>query len=100
MTDEKGHLDNLPLWSPDKAQQLANAEGISINDNHLQVLFVAREFYSTYGFSPSMRPLCKVITESLGSEQGRSIYLNKLFPSSPAKLVAMLAGLPKPKNCI
>ena len=74
MTVEKGHLDNLPLWSPDEVQQLANAEGISIDDNHLQVLLVAREFYDTYGFSPSMRPLCKVVSESLGPEKGRSIF--------------------------
>ena len=100
MTVKKDYLSDLPKWSVEEAYRLANAEGISINDNHLRILLVAREFFSNYGFSPSMRPLCKVITESLGSEQGRSIYLNKLFPGSPAKLVATLAGLPKPKNCI
>lgn len=100
MTAKKDHLDELPYWSVDEAYRLANSEGLSIDDDHLEILLVARDFFSDYGFSPSMRPLCKVVTASLGSEKGRSIYLNKLFPGSPAKHVATLAGLPKPKNCI
>ena len=100
MTVKKDHLDGLPYWSADEAYRLANGEGLSIDDDHLEILLLAREFFSNYGFSPSMRPLCKVVTASLGSEKGRSIYLNKLFPGSPAKQVATLAGLPKPKNCI
>ncbi|MGB2173161.1 MAG: TusE/DsrC/DsvC family sulfur relay protein [Porticoccaceae bacterium] len=47
-----------------------------------------------------MRPLCKQVTVELGVDKGRSLYLNKLFPGSPAKIAAKLAGLPKPKNCI
>jgi tRNA 2-thiouridine synthesizing protein E len=47
-----------------------------------------------------MRPLCKSVADCLGVEMGRSIYLNQQFPGSPAKLVALLAGLPKPKNCL
>jgi tRNA 2-thiouridine synthesizing protein E len=100
MTAEKDYLDNLPIWSTKTAHQLAATDGIDIDENRLKILLVAREFYNRYGFSPSMRPLCKVVSENLGSEKGRSIYLNQLFPGSPAKLVAKLAGLPKPKNCI
>jgi tRNA 2-thiouridine synthesizing protein E len=40
------------------------------------------------------------VAEHCGFEKGRSIYLLRLFPGSPAKLVAKYAGLPKPKNCI
>ena len=100
MTQDKGHLSDLAPWSEDQAQQIASAEGISIDALHVEVLIVARLFFATYGFSPSMRPLCKVVAEHLGVDKGRSLYLNGLFPGSPAKLVAKLAGLPKPKNCI
>lgn len=61
---------------------------------------MARQFYDEYGFSPSMRPLCKFIANQLDLKKGRSIYLLKLFPGSSAKSIAMLAGLPKPKNCL
>ncbi|MCZ6459336.1 MAG: TusE/DsrC/DsvC family sulfur relay protein, partial [Gammaproteobacteria bacterium] len=36
----------------------------------------------------------------LGAEKGTSIYLLKLFPGSPAKLLAKIAGLPRPTNCL
>ena len=100
MAQDSNYLSSLPSWSVERAHQLASEEGILIEESHIEVLMVARDFFSAYGFSPSMRPLCKVVTEQLGVEKGRSLYLNKLFSGSPAKLVAKLAGLPKPKNCI
>jgi len=100
MVQTTDYLSDLAPWSEDQALQLALEKDIAIEAAHMEVLVVARRFFSTYGFSPSMRPLCKVVTQHLGVEKGRSLYLNKLFPDSPAKLVAKLAGLPKPKNCI
>jgi tRNA 2-thiouridine synthesizing protein E len=100
MVQDSDYLSSLPPWSAERAHQLALEEGMRIEENHMEILMAARDFFSAYGFSPSMRPLCKVVTEHLGVEKGRSLYLNKLFSGSPAKLVAKLAGLPKPKNCI
>jgi tRNA 2-thiouridine synthesizing protein E len=94
------YLDKLPGWSVELAQSLAQAENLSLSPAHIEILQVARAFYAQFGFSPSMRPLCKSVTAELGVEKGRSIYLNQHFPGSPAKLVALLAGLPKPKNCL
>jgi len=100
MAQNTDYLNGLPPWSEKQAHQLASEEGMRIEKSHMEILMAARDFFSAYGFSPSMRPLCKVVTEHLGVEKGRSLYLNKLFSGSPAKLVAKLAGLPKPKNCI
>ena len=94
------YLEKLPHWSIELAQSMAQAENLSLSPVHIEILQVARAFYADYGFSPSMRPLCKSVTVELGVEKGRSIYLNQHFPGSPAKLVALLAGLPKPKNCL
>ena len=95
-----GYLDSLPPWQPEQAQAIAQSEGEVLQQEHIEVLLAARHFYQQYGFSPSMRPLCKVVSEQLGLDKGRSIYLLQLFPGSPAKLVAKYAGLPAPKNCI
>ena len=46
------------------------------------------------------RPLVKLVGPRLGPAKGRSIYLRQLFPDSPAKLAARLAGLPRPDNCL
>lgn len=100
MAEQINYLNDLPDWSKDLALELGLREGLALSKEHIEVLIVARNFYSDYGFSPSMRPLCKMVTANLGTDKGRSLYLNKLFPGSPAKLAAKLAGLPKPKNCI
>ncbi|MDG2501905.1 MAG: TusE/DsrC/DsvC family sulfur relay protein [Porticoccaceae bacterium] len=100
MTATTNYLNTLPNWTEDSAAHLAAQENIVLSQAHIEILKVARNFYRDYGFSPSMRPLCKTVAASLGVEMGRSIYLNQQFPGSPAKLVAKLAGLPKPKNCL
>ena len=61
---------------------------------------VVRAFYQRYEMAPAMRPLVKATKNALGEEKGRSIYLMQLFPGSPAKRIARLAGLPKPTNCL
>tara|TARA_B110000459_G_scaffold180509_1_gene207272 strand:- start:373 stop:675 length:303 start_codon:yes stop_codon:yes gene_type:complete len=94
------YLESLPNWSLDQATAIAETSGIQLGDDHIAILEVARQFFNDYGFSPSMRPLCKTLTMSLGVDKGRSIYLNQLFPGSPAKQIALLAGLPRPKNCL
>ena len=98
MTVKKDHLKELPPWTVDKAHQIAAGEGLIINDDHLQILFLAREFFRDYGFSPSMRPLCKVVTASLGTEKGRSIYLNKLFPEAQQNVLLPLLDCQNPKT--
>ena len=96
----KNYLIKQPQWTPDTASQLAAEEQIELTAEHIEILQAARVFFDQYGFSPSMRPLCKTVASELSIEKGRSIYLLQLFPGSPAKLVAKFAGLPKPKNCI
>ena len=47
-----------------------------------------------------MRALVKYVRLNLGEDKGRSIYLMKLFPGSPAKVSSRLAGLTRPANCL
>jgi tRNA 2-thiouridine synthesizing protein E len=100
MAEKNKYLSQLELWSPEQAERIAIVEGMILHQGHLDVLVVARNFYAEFGFSPTMRPLCKAIAENLSLDKGRGVYLNRLFPGSSAKLVAKLAGLPKPKSCL
>ena len=93
-------LGSLAAWSEKTAGQLAAEENIQLTEQHIEILYLARQFYADYGFSPSMRPLVKLIAINLDVSKARSIYLMQLFPPSPAKITARLAGLPKPKNCL
>ncbi len=97
--DKEGYLTNLDDWNPDVAEALAKQAGITLTPAHWEILDSIRTFYKTYDLSPSQRPFVKHIANTLGSDKGKSIYLMKLFPESPAKLAARIAGLPRPSNC-
>lgn len=98
--DDEGYLKDLSDWSESVADQIALSEGIELTAQHWELIHVIRDFYTTYQLSPAMRPLIKAVKVSLGEEKAKSIYLMKLFPGSPAKLLAKIAGLPKPDNCL
>ncbi|ANG62680.1 sulfur relay protein TusE [Marinobacterium aestuarii] len=98
--DNEGYLRDLSQWSPQIAEALAAEIPLQLSDAHWEILYLLRDFYQRFEHAPAMRPLVKTVSLSLGPEKGRSIYLLKLFPDSPAKLAARLAGLPKPTNCL
>lgn len=98
--DPEGYLINLDDWSPEVAHALAEEEGIALSDEHWEVIEVQRAFYARFEQAPAMRPLVKAVGQALGPEKGRSLHLMRLFPGSPAKVSARLAGLPKPANCL
>ena len=98
--DPEGYLVKLEEWSPAVAEALASEEGITLSEEHWEVIDVLRNFYRRYELAPAMRPLVKAVGRALGEEKGRSIHLMRLFPGSPAKLAARIAGLPKPTHCL
>jgi len=98
--DKDGFLLNLNDWNTDVAAQLALQEGITLTDAHWEVIHCLRDFYQEFELSPAMRPLTKYLKQTLGADKSGSIYLMTLFPGSPAKLAAKIAGLPRPENCL
>lgn len=98
--DKEGYLCNLEDWTPAVAEHLAAAEGIELTDAHWEIIHLLRDFYQAFELSPAMRPLVKYVAQHLGPEKGKSIYLMRLFPQSPAKIASKIAGLPKPTNCL
>ena len=98
--DTEGYLLDLDAWSEAVARDVARREGIELTAAHWQIIGVLRDFYDRTGVAPSMRPLVKLVREALGPECGNSIHLLTLFPGSPAKLAAKIAGLPRPTNCV
>jgi tRNA 2-thiouridine synthesizing protein E len=95
-----GFLADVRDWNEDVARVLAAREGIELEDAHWEILFLLRDYWDAYDSSPAMRALVKYVRLRLGEEKGRSIYLLRLFPGSPAKIGSRIAGLPKPANCL
>lgn len=99
-TDAEGYLENLDDWNPDVARQIAEQEGIALTPAHWEIISLIRQYYAEFDLSPAMRPLVKYATLKLGADKGKSVYLLSLFPGSPPKLAAKIAGLPRPANCL
>lgn len=98
--DKDGFLMDLNDWSPEVAKILAQQEDIELTEQHWEVLQALQQFYAEFDLSPAMRPLTRYLKEKLGADKATSIYLLQLFPGSPAKVAAKLAGLPRPENCL
>ncbi len=98
--DKDGFLCDSREWDRTVAEALAAEEGIVLGEAHWEVLALLRHYYATFDSSPAMRALVKYCRQELGADKGSSLYLLKLFPGSPAKVGARLAGLPRPANCL
>lgn len=98
--DTEGFLENLSDWDAEAATKLAQLEGIELTAAHWEVLYALRDFYQEFDLSPAMRPLTRYLKQHLGADKASSIYLLTLFPGSPAKVAAKIAGLPRPENCL
>ncbi len=98
--DRDGYLKNLDDWDRDVAAGLAQRENLSLSAEHWEIIELLRDFYRQFEISPAMRVLVKQVGIKLGAEKGRSIYLMKLFPPSPARIASKIAGLPRPANCL
>lgn len=98
--DKEGYLENLEDWSPQVAEALARNEGVVLGPAHWEIIGIVRDFHAARGLSPVMRILVKLVEKTCGPDKGNSLYLLSLFPDSPARLVAKIAGLPRPTNCL
>jgi len=73
---------------------------VHLGPAHWEIIYAIRDFYREFQLSPTTRVLLKYLGQKLGKEKSTSIYVMQLFPGTPAKTVARIAGLPKPTNCI
>lgn len=104
--DRDGYLESLADWDREVAAALAADEGIALTDEHWAVIEVMRAFYAEHRISPATRVLVKAVARALGHDAGTSAWLMQRFTSarhptqSPALVVARIAGLPRPANCL
>ncbi len=98
--DKEGYLEDLADWSPAVAEELARSEGLALGPAHWEIIDIIRQFHAARGISPIMRILVKLVEKACGPDKGNSLYLLSLFPGSPARLAAKIAGLPRPTNCL
>ena len=91
--DAEGFLTDYAEWNDDLARQLAAAIGIELTDEHWKVIRFLREDYPAQGETATLRR-----TSTLAGVPIKALFT--LFPGKPAKKMAYIAGLPKPKGCV
>lgn len=98
--DKNSFLKDFNKWTKQIATFIAKQENIYLTQVHWKIIYVLREFYKTHEYSPAIRLMVSLLKNEVGSTIGNSLYLQSLFPISPAIQAAKIAGLPKPKRCI
>ena len=91
--DGQGFLTDHEQWSDEVGIALAAQASIALTDKHWEVLRFARQDFVDNQVSPGPRRIVANTAVTM-----RELY--KLFPRGPGKLVARIAGIPKPKSCL
>lgn len=91
--NDEGYLVDAGQWSPAICQALAEDVGIELTAKHWEVINYAREDFVTTGKSPGLRRIASHTSFAI-----KDLY--RLFPKGPGKLIARVAGTPKPKSCL
>lgn len=91
--DPEGFLTEYAEWDEDLARTLAQQIGITLTDQHWPVLRFLRQDFADQGETATLRR-----TSLRCGIPIRDLFV--LFPGKPAKKMAYIAGLPKPRGCV
>ncbi|MGO4597977.1 TusE/DsrC/DsvC family sulfur relay protein [Terrabacter sp. 2RAF25] len=89
----EGFLTRPEQWSEDLGLELGRLIGIELTDEHWKLVRFLRDDFAHEGETATLR--------RVSTRTGTPIKsLFALFPGKPAKKMAYVAGLPKPKGCV
>ncbi|HEY3560628.1 MAG TPA: TusE/DsrC/DsvC family sulfur relay protein [Kribbella sp.] len=91
--DSEGFMTQFDEWTEELAVELAARIGIELTDEHWKAIRFLREDYPTHGETATIRRV-----STLAGIPVKQLFV--LFPGKPAKKMAYVAGLPKPRGCV
>jgi TusE/DsrC/DsvC family sulfur relay protein len=91
--NEEGFLTDYDQWNEEIAKSLAKQIEIEMTDAHWKIINFLREDYKKEGETATSRRV-----QTVGGVSVKDQFA--LFPKKPAKKMAYIAGLPKPKGCV
>ena len=91
--NDEGFLTNRDQWSEELAAELAALVDVELDDAHWAPLRFMRQDSARTGVTPTLRRL-----QTVGGFDVKELY--RLYPGKPVKMMARLAGLPKPVGCV
>ena len=93
--NEKGFLRNYDHWDNRFCEQMANSEGLELDERRWTVIYFLREFYEATGISPSVHVLIRKIGDQLAHFRCTHHTIHLLFPRGGCRQACRLAGLPE-----
>jgi TusE/DsrC/DsvC family sulfur relay protein len=91
--NDEGFLTDYDEWSEEIAAELATNIDVEMTDEHWALIKWLREDYKEKGETATTRRV-----QTVGGVPTKRQF--ELFPKKPAKKMAYVAGLPKPKGCV
>ena len=85
-------------WSMESTETIAKADGISMSDDHWQLISALQEYYSKVEH-PKLRQVKDALNEKFHARGGIK-FLHQLLPSGPIAGGCRLAGLDVPAGAI
>lgn len=91
--NDEGFMTDPQEWTESLASSLAAQIGINLTPEHWEAIRFLRDDYAEQGETATLRRISVV-----GGIPTKSLF--QLFPQKPAKKLAYVAGLPKPRGCV
>ena len=91
--DGDGYLVDMNIWTPEIAKAMAEADGISLDEEQWEQINKAREYYEEYSVVPPIRKFSKFINANQKD-------MFKKWMTGPMKHITKYGGLPKPTGCV
>ena len=91
--DGEGFLTEYDEWDEAVGEKLANQIDITMTDAHWKAIRFLREDFVEQGETATLRRI-----STIGGIPIKELF--ELFPGKPAKKMAYIAGLPKPRGCV
>jgi len=90
-----GFLENPDDWNMDIMYKIAEREGITLTNEVIGYIKLARKLYFETGTVPVLRDFSKLTG---GDRKGK--HFDKYFRGGTMKKISMLGGLPMPTGCV
>lgn len=97
--DPDGNFADLARWSPLIANRMAMEDGLTLEEDHWEVIYCLRERFRKLGPDWTARQMTRELEKDF-SEAGGRRFLYLLFPGGPLAQGCKLAGLPLPQGTI
>jgi TusE/DsrC/DsvC family sulfur relay protein len=91
--DDEGFMTQYEEWTEELGEVLAARIGVEMSDEHWKAIRFLRSDFPGHGETATLRRVATVA--GIPTKQ-----LFTLFPKKPAKKMAYIAGLPKPRGCV